>query len=40
MESATTILLIAVTALVGLFLVIKGIRGAIKSWKGKVEDGI
>lgn len=40
MESATTVLLIAVTALVGLFLVIKGIRGAIKSWKGEVEDGI
>ncbi len=40
METATTVLLIAVTALVGLFLFIKGIRGAIKSWKGEAEDGI
>jgi hypothetical protein len=40
METVTTVLLIAVTALIGLFFLIKGVRGAIKSWKGKAEDGI
>ena len=40
METATTILLIAVTLLIGLFLFLKGIRGAIKSWKGESTDGI
>jgi hypothetical protein len=36
----TTVLLIAVTLLVGLFLFLKGIRGAIRSWKGETTDGI
>jgi hypothetical protein len=40
METATTVLLIAVTLLIGLFLFLKGIRGAIKSWKGDPTDGI
>jgi hypothetical protein len=40
METATTILLIAGTLLIGLFLFLKGIRGAIKSWKGESTDGI
>jgi hypothetical protein len=40
METVTTILLIAGTMLVGLFLFLKGIRGAIKSWKGESTDGI
>jgi hypothetical protein len=40
METATTVLLIAVTLLVGLFLFLKGIRGAIRSWKGETTDGI
>lgn len=40
METATTILLIAGTLLFGLFLFLKGIRGAIKSWKGESTDGI
>ena len=40
METVTTILLIAGTMLVGLFLFLKGIRGAIKSWKGEPPDGI
>ena len=40
METVTTILLIAGTILVGLFLFLKGIRGAIKSWKGESTDGI
>ena len=40
METATTVLLIAVTAIIGLFLLIKGIRGAIKSWKGEATNGI
>ena len=40
METVTTILLIAGTMLVGLFLFFKGIRGAIKSWKGESTDGI
>lgn len=40
MESVTTVLLIAVTAAIGLFLFVKGIRGAIKSWKGESQDGI
>jgi hypothetical protein len=40
METATTVLLIAVTLLIGLFLFLKGIRGAIKSWKGEPTDGI
>jgi hypothetical protein len=40
METVTTILLIAGTMLAGLFLFLKGIRGAIKSWKGESTDGI
>jgi len=40
METATTVLLIEVTLLIGLFLFLKGIRGAIKSWKGESTDGI
>jgi len=40
METVTTVLLIAVTLLVGLFLFLKGIRGAVKSWKGETTDGI
>jgi hypothetical protein len=40
METVTTILLIAGTMLVGFFLFLKGIRGAIKSWKGESTDGI
>ena len=40
METATTVLLIAVTLLIGLFLFLNGIRGAIKSWKGEPTDGI
>ena len=40
METATTVLLIAVTLLSGLFLFLKGIRGAIKSWRGEPTDGI
>jgi hypothetical protein len=40
METATTVLLIAVTLLIGLFLFLKGIRGAIKSWKGEPTEGI
>jgi hypothetical protein len=40
METVTTILLIVGTMLVGLFLFLKGIRGAIKSWKGESTDGI
>jgi hypothetical protein len=40
METATTVLLIAVTLLIGLFLFLKGIRGAIKSWRGEPTDGI
>jgi hypothetical protein len=40
METATTVLLIAATAGIGLFLFIKGIRGAIESWKGESQDGI
>jgi hypothetical protein len=36
----TTVLLIAGTLLIGLFLFLKGIRGAIKSWKGESTDGI
>jgi hypothetical protein len=40
METVTTVLLIAVTLLVGLFLLLKGIRGAIRSWKGETTDGI
>jgi hypothetical protein len=40
METATTVSLIAVTLLIGLFLFLKGIRGAIKSWKGEPTDGL
>jgi hypothetical protein len=40
METVTTVLLIAVTLLAGLFLFLKGIRGAIRSWKGETTDGI
>jgi hypothetical protein len=40
METVTTVLLIAVTLLVGLFLFLKGVRGAIRSWKGETTDGI
>jgi len=40
METVSTVLLIAVTLLIGLFLVIKGVRGAIRSWKGETRDGI
>jgi hypothetical protein len=40
METVTTVLLIAVTAVIGLFLFIKGIRGAVKSWKGEASDGL
>ncbi len=40
METVTTILLIAGTMLEGLFLFLKGIRGAVKSWKGESTDGI
>jgi hypothetical protein len=40
METATTVLLIAATLLIGLFLFVKGIRGAIKSWRGESTDGI
>ena len=40
METATTVLLIAVTLLIGLFLFLKGIRGAIKSWRGEPTDGV
>jgi hypothetical protein len=40
METVTTILLIVGTMLVGLFLFLKGIRGAVKSWKGESTDGI
>jgi hypothetical protein len=40
METVTTVLLIVVTLLVGLFLFLKGIRGAIRSWKGETTDGI
>jgi hypothetical protein len=40
METVTTVLLIAVTLLFGLFLFLKGIRGAIRSWKGETTDGI
>jgi len=40
METVTTFLLIAVTLLVGLLLFLKGIRGAVKSWKGEPTDGI
>jgi UPF0716 family protein affecting phage T7 exclusion len=40
METVTTVLLIVVTAVIGLFLFIKGIRGAIKSWKGGSSNGI
>jgi hypothetical protein len=40
METVTTILLIAVTLIIGLFLFVKGIRGAVKTWKGETEDGI
>jgi hypothetical protein len=40
METVTTILLIAGTMLVGLFLFLKGIRGAVKSRKGESTDGI
>ncbi|MCX6454401.1 MAG: hypothetical protein NTV53_05485 [Actinobacteria bacterium] len=40
METVTTILLIAVTLIIGLFLFVKGIRGAVKSWKGEASDGL
>jgi len=40
METVTSVLLIVVTAIIGLFLFIKGIRGATKSWKGESPDGI
>ena len=40
METVTTILLIAVTLIIGLFLFVKGIRGAVKTWKGETKDGI
>ena len=38
METVTTILLIAVTLIIGLFLFVKGIRGAVKSWKGEAGE--
>ncbi|CAN2245728.1 hypothetical protein MCEMZLE12_01302 [actinobacterium SCGC AAA044-D11] len=40
METVSTVLLIAATLVIGLFLLVKGIRGAIKSWRGGTEDGI
>lgn len=40
METVTTILLIAVTLIIGLFLFVKGIRGAVRTWKGETKDGI
>ncbi|MEJ6577394.1 MAG: hypothetical protein QNL49_03060 [Actinomycetota bacterium] len=40
MESATTVLLIASFLGIGLFMFLAGVRGAIKSWKGREEDGI
>jgi|FLOH01.1.fsa_nt_gi hypothetical protein len=33
METATSVILIAVTAGIGLFLFLKGIRGAMKRWR-------
>ncbi|CAB4534397.1 unannotated protein [freshwater metagenome] len=40
METVTTVLLIAVTAGIGFFLFVIGVRGAIRSWKGESQDGI